>query len=180
MIQTVKLYGALRKLSGVSEFQADVSNVDQIFSFIKVNYPQTKEHLAEAFYSIYADDLDITFKNLVINQEENLKVIPIISGNFWSIFFTTLISGFVNTAITGTAALLSALAMGGLSLLAEALAPVPLEPATDPQVTSFLSNQTTNTTKAGGAAPLIFGECLVGSVVISAASDTVQITDNSP
>lgn len=179
MLRKIKLYGPLRKLSGVKEFEADVSNVDQVFSFIKVNYPNTKQHLSESFYSVHMNDLDITFKNLVIKGEGNLKVIPIISGNLLNVFLVTLFSGFVNTAVTGTAALLSALAVTGLQFIADILAPVPEKPATDPQIESFLTNQNANTTKAGGPAPLVFGECLVGSVVISAGADTVQVADSA-
>ena len=44
MIRKIKLYGPLKKLCGVKEFEADVSNVDQVFSFIKVNYPDCQQH----------------------------------------------------------------------------------------------------------------------------------------
>ncbi|MBT60562.1 MAG: hypothetical protein CMA63_03285 [Euryarchaeota archaeon] len=177
MLRKIKLYGPLRKLSGVEEFEADVSNVDQVFSFIKVNYPDTKQHLTESFYSVHMNDLDITFKNLVIKGEGDLKVIPIISGNFIDIFLGTLFAGFINTTVSNTAALLTALATTALAFVADLLAPVPIEPGTDPQEESFLTNQNANTTKAGGPAPLVFGECLVGSIVISAGADTVQVAD---
>ena len=58
------------------------------------------------------------------------------------------------------------------------LAPTPPpsnEVQSDPEVNSFISGATANTTKSGGAAPLIFGEYLVGSVVISAGADTVEV-----
>jgi predicted phage tail protein len=180
MMKKIKLYGPLRKLCGVKEFEADVSNVDQVFSFIKVNYPDTVQHLTESFYSIYMNDLDITFKNLVIKGEGDLRVIPCISGNLIDAFLLTLFSGFANPAVTGTAALVSALAITGISFVADLLAPVPPQQAgSDPQIESFLSNQTANTTKSGGSAPLVFGECLVGSVVISAGTDTVQVADST-
>ena len=67
----------------------------------------------------------------------------------------------------------------GLSFISDLLAPTPTDPQADQQVTSFLSNQTANTTRAGGAAPLVFGEFLVGSVVISAGADTVEIADST-
>ncbi len=177
MIKKIKLYGPLRKLSGVKEFKADVSNVDQVFSFIKVNYPNTQQHLTDCLYSVQINDLDITYKNIVIKGEGDIKVIPFISGNFdpFGIFFSTLILGFANTSITGTAALLAALGTTALAFVADLLAPVPPEQKTDPQIESFISNQTANTTKAGGAAPLVFGECFVGSIVISAGADTVQV-----
>lgn len=180
MLKKIKLYGPLRKLCGVKEFEADVSNVDQVLSYIKVNYPNTKQHFTECFYSVQMNDIDITFKNLVIKGEGDIKVIPIISGNFIDIFLVTLFSGFFNPLVTGTAALIGALTVAGVSILVDLLTPKPPEQKTDPQIESFISNQTINTTKAGGAAPLVFGEALVGSVVISAGADTVRVTDNTP
>ena len=115
MIRKIKLYGPLKKLCGVKEFEADVSNVDQVFSFIKVNYPDCQQHLSEACYSIVMNDVDITFANLIIKGEGDIKVIPLISGNFFLSFLTTAIIGFFNTSVTGTAALLQALAIGGLT-----------------------------------------------------------------
>jgi len=182
MLKKIKLYGPLRKLCGVKEFTADVSNVDQVLSYIKINYPNTKQHFTECFYSIQINDIDITYKNLVIQGEGDIKVIPFISGNFdpFGIFFSTLFAGFINTAVSGTTALLTALAVTGVAFIADMLTPKPPEQKTDPQIESFISNQTANTTKAGGAAPLVFGEALVGSVVISAGADTVKVTDNTP
>jgi len=182
MMKKIKLYGPLRKLCKVNEFEADVSNVDQIFSFIKVNYPNTKQHLTESFYSVQIDNLDITFLNFPIKSEAHIKVIPLISGNFFFTFFSTLFlssSIFVKGA-TFFQALKVALAVTALEIFADLLAVTPPTQGSDPQVESFLSNQTANTTKSGGAAPLVFGECLVGSVVISAGADTVQVADSTP
>jgi len=177
MIRKIKLYGPLRKLCGVKEFEADVSNVDQVFSFIKVNYPDCKQHLAEAAYSVYMKDIDITFANLSIEGEGDIKVIPIISGNFVQLLIP-FVTGFIAYG-TVTAALLYTAAIVGLTFLADLLTPTPEDSTADPQVTSFLSNQTANTTKSGVPAPLIFGECLVGSVVISAGSDTLKVDDST-
>ena len=177
MIKKIKLYGPLRKLCGVKEFKADVSNVDQVLSFIKVNYPNCKQHITEAAYSVVMDERDITFANLVIQGEGDIKVIPLISGNF--IFgLGSLIAGFFTSSIVTSALTMLAVNVG-LSFLSDLLSPAPQEPQADAQVASFLSNQTAKTTKAGGAAPLVFGECLVGSVVISAGADTVQVANTS-
>ena len=180
MIRKIKLYGPLRKLSGVKEFNANVSNVDQVYSYIKVNYPDCQQHLNEAYYSVVMNDVDITFKNLVIKGEGDIKVVPLVSGNFFLPFLTTLVSGFLNTSITAAAAFKSALVVGGLSFLSDLLAPTPPpsnEVQSDPEVNSFISGATANTTKSGGAAPLVFGEFLVGSVVISAGADTVEVNN---
>ena len=178
MRRKIKLYGPLRKLCGVKEFEANVSNVDQVFSFIKVNYPDCQQHLAEAAYSVVMNDVDITFANLSIEGEGDIKIIPLISGNIFAAFGFSFINGLF-TFETVTAALLYATAVAGLTFLADLLTPTPVEPSADPQITSFLSNQTANTTKAGVPAPLVFGECLVGSVVISAGSDTLKVDDST-
>tara|TARA_Y100000401_G_scaffold61736_1_gene48980 strand:- start:455 stop:1024 length:570 start_codon:yes stop_codon:yes gene_type:complete len=178
MIKKIKLYGPLKKISGVSEFDADVSNVDQVFSFIKANYPDCKQHLTEACYSVYMNETDITFKSLVIEGEGDIKVIPLVSGNFFFAFLTTFAGGLFAKGATLASALKGALAVTALSYIADLLAPTPQasnEIQDDPEVSSFISSQTANTTKSGGAAPLVFGEFLVGSVVISAAADTVEV-----
>ena len=121
---------------------------------------------------------DITFRSLVIEGEGDIKVIPLVSGNFIFPFLGTLFAGFFNTSMTAMAALKSALVVGGISFLSDLLAPTPTqgnEVEADPEVSSFISSQTANTTKSGGAAPLVFGEVLVGSVVISAGADTVEV-----
>jgi len=179
MIRKIKLYGPLKKLCGVKEFEADCSNVDQVFSFIKVNYPDCQQHLLEACYSIVMNDVDITFANLIIEGEGDIKVIPLISGNIFGIgAFIKIVGGFVTSSFfTSTLTMLAVNA--GLSFLTDLLTPSLEEPSADPQVTSFLSNQTANTTKSGVPAPLIFGECLVGSVVISAGSDTLKVDNSS-
>tara|TARA_R100000353_G_scaffold174168_1_gene141578 strand:+ start:210 stop:758 length:549 start_codon:yes stop_codon:yes gene_type:complete len=175
MTKKIKLYGTLRKLCGVKEFKADVFTVDQVFSFIKVNFPNTKQHLTNACYSVVVNERDITFANILIQTDEDIKVVPLISGNF--IFgLGGLIAGFFTSSVVTSALTMLAVNVG-LGFLSDLLAPTPSAPEADPQVSSFLSNQNANTTKAGGAAPLIFGECLVGSIVISAGADTVQVND---
>lgn len=179
MIRKIKLYGPLKKLCGVKEFEADVSNVDQVFSFIKVNYPKCKQHLTRACYSVVMNERDITFANLIIEGEGEIKVIPFISGNiaFLSGIASFFGGFFTSSVVTSTLTMLAVNV--GLTFLSDLLSPTPVDSTSDPQVGSFLSNQTANTTKAGGVAPLVFGECLVGSVVISAGSDTVKVNDSS-
>ena len=182
MIRKIKLYGPLRKLSGVREFNANVSNVSEVYSFIRVNYPGCKQHLNEACYSVVMNDVDITFRNLIIKGEGDIKVIPLVSGNFFLPFLTSFVGGFFVKGATFASALKGALAVGALTFVADLLAPTPPSSndiTSDPEVNSFISNATANTTKSGGAAPLVFGEYLVGSVVISAAADTVEVLNNN-
>ena len=114
MTSTIKIYGTLRKICGLKEFQADVSNVDQVFSFLKVNFPQCKQHLLDAFYSVQIDEKDVTFLGLVFEDQQEIKIIPVISGNFW--FFGALATWFTSSAVTS--ALLTIGATIGLNYLA--------------------------------------------------------------
>tara|TARA_Y100000004_G_scaffold34731_1_gene37137 strand:+ start:1858 stop:2493 length:636 start_codon:yes stop_codon:yes gene_type:complete len=64
-----------------------------------------------------------------------------------------------------------------LSGAAEMLTPVPKPPAVsdNPQSQNFSFSGVQNTSRAGTALPIIYGEIFAGSLVVSAGIDTVQI-----
>ena len=64
-----------------------------------------------------------------------------------------------------------------LSGAAEMLTPVPKPPGVsdDPQSRNFSFSGVQNTSRAGTAIPIIYGEIFAGSLVVSAGIDTVQI-----
>ena len=64
-----------------------------------------------------------------------------------------------------------------LSGAAEMLTPVPKPPgvSADPQAQNFSFSGVQNTSRAGTALPIIYGEIFAGSLVVSAGIDTVQI-----
>ena len=64
-----------------------------------------------------------------------------------------------------------------LSGAAEMLTPVPKPPGVsdDPQSQNFSFSGVQNTSRAGTAIPIIYGEIFAGSLVVSAGIDTVQI-----
>jgi len=64
-----------------------------------------------------------------------------------------------------------------LSGTAEMLTPVPKPPGVsdDPQAQNFSFSGVQNTSRAGTALPIIYGEIFAGSLVVSAGIDTVQI-----
>jgi len=64
-----------------------------------------------------------------------------------------------------------------LSGAAEMLTPVPKPPSVsdDPQSQNFSFSGVQNTSRAGTALPIIYGEIFAGSLVVSAGTDTVQI-----
>ena len=97
------------------------------------------------------------------------------SGSAWGELATT----YALTALTTTGAATFGGNVGAylvLSGVAGALTPVPSTPEQeqDPR-TSFSFSGIQNTSRAGVAVPVIYGETITGSVVISAAIDTVQV-----
>jgi len=68
-----------------------------------------------------------------------------------------------------------------LSGAAQMLTPVPKPPGVsdDPQTPNFSFNGVQNTSRAGTALPIIYGEIFAGSLVVSAGIDTVQIRKKS-
>ena len=64
-----------------------------------------------------------------------------------------------------------------LSGAAEMLTPVPKPPGVsdDPQSRNFSFSGVQNTSRAGTALPIIYGEIFAGSLVVSAGIDTVQV-----
>ena len=96
-----------------------------------------------------------------------------------SAFGATKAVGFtaagIGTAIgTGLSAIGAGLVLNGVS---EILFPPPTfeEPEDDPRI-SFNFSGVQNTSRAGTAHPIVYGEIVCGSVVISASVDTNQVT----
>nr|BAR30136.1 phage tail assembly protein [uncultured Mediterranean phage uvMED] len=75
---------------------------------------------------------------------------------------------------TGLSIIGAGLVLNGVSEMLFPL-PVPEEQEDDPRI-SFAFNGLTNTTRAGTSHPIVYGEIVTGSVVISAGIDTNQVT----
>ena len=83
MLTKIIVYGKLRKLLGKKEFMARLQNTRQIFSFLKVNYPQLSNQLLEMNYAIKLDD------NYLSNEDiekpignKTIRIIPIAQGSW--------------------------------------------------------------------------------------------------
>ena len=89
--------------------------------------------------------------------------------------------GFTATSTGLGASLVAAAGNFGIYLAlsgaAEMLTPVPKPPGVsdDPQTQNFSFSGVQNTSRAGTALPIIYGEIFAGSLVVSAGIDTVQI-----
>jgi len=201
MLRKIKLYGELAKFLGQKTFEAEVHNAAQAIRFLVVNFPQLEKHMADRYYKVNVGDWELEEKELHYpNGEEDIKIIPVVGGaggSFGKILmgvaliggaflFTPLKAGlfFKAAGVKGSFAAAGALtkasvAIGGALVLGgigDMLTPVPTisEMEQDPKL-SFNFSGIQNTSRAGIAVPVIYGEVLTGSVVVSAGIENAQV-----
>ena len=195
MLRKIKLYGELAKFLGQKTFEAEVHNAAQAMRFLVVNFPQLERHMADRYYKVNVGDWELEEKELHYpNGQEDIKIIPVVGGEggFKKVLLGAaligvgILSGGASFAggsfagvgfLGGTTAVLGnvgiALALTGI---AEMLTPVPTisEMEQDPR-NSFNFSGIQNTSRAGVAVPVIYGEALTGSVVVSAGIENAQV-----
>ena len=200
MLRKLKLYGQLAEFIGHKEFEIKVNSVSQAVSFLIHNFPEVERFMSPKYYQVKVGNYDIDESELAYPVgQEDIHFIPAISGagrGFGKILLgAALIAGaFLIPGLPGGAATFSMKAgLGGgflaksmvyvgaslvLSGVSDLLFPLP-EPQKfsseeDPQL-SFSFSGVQNTSRAGTPVPIVYGEIITGSVVISAAIDTNQV-----
>jgi predicted phage tail protein len=194
MLRKIKLYGQLAEYVGHKEFEVKVANVSQAVSFLINNFPQLQQYMNPKYYQIKVGDYAINKEEIVYPiGKEDIHFIPVISGagrGLGQILLGAVLigfafaggAGFFGQAFAKNAGLFSftkkigfALVLGGVSqLLFPTPEPQRFESEEDPKL-SFNFAGVQNTSRAGTPIPIVYGEIITGSVVISAAIDTNQI-----
>ena len=196
MLRKIKLYGELAKFLGQKTFEAEVSNAAQAMRFLVVNFPQLEKHMMERYYKVSVGNWELTEEELTYpNGEEDIKIIPVVGGAGRGIGRFLLGAVMIGVGIAsggatfaggnftgvgflgGTTALIGnlgiALAFQGLAQMITPVETIP-EREQDPRL-SFNFSGIQNTSRAGVAVPVIYGQVLTGSVVISAGIETAQV-----
>ena len=197
MLRTIRIYGRLAKFLKRRKFQAEVSSAAEAVRFLLANFPQLERHMADQHYRVSVGGYDLAEGELHDPAgEQEIKIIPVVAGagavgriiaGVALVALTIVTHGFGGATIGlfGAAAPLAlgtvGLAIGASLVLggvAQLLTPVPKMPTgsdsnQDPRKTySFSGIQ--QVSRAGVPVPIVYGETLVGSVVISVGVDTVQ------
>ena len=198
MLRKIKLYGKLAKFVGHRILEADVATAAEAVRFLVANWPELERHMADQHYrvSVGTYDLDLEELHDPAGQQE-IKIVPVMAGAGAT---AKIIAGIAIIALSfGIGALASAgVILGGLAGIgtvgtafvgigvslvlggvAQLLTPTPKVPTgadtqNDPRK-SYSFSGVQNTSRAGTPVPIVYGETIVGSVVISAGIDTVQV-----
>ena len=191
MMRTIRLYGRLAKFLKRRVFHAEVSSAAEAVRFLVTNFPQLEKHMAEQYYRVSVDNYDLDKDELHHPAGAEIKIIPVVAGagNVGRILLGALLiigsffipgsAALFGVAIKGVVASIGAtLFLGGVAGL---LSPVPRIPQgaaantdQDPRK-SYSFSGIQQTSRQGVPVPIVYGETIVGSVVISAGVDTVQV-----
>ena len=197
MLRKLKLYGELAEFVGHKEFEIKVDSLAKAVSFLVNNFPQVEKYMNPQYYQVKVGNYAVDKEEIhhPIGQED-IHIVPVISGAGRGplgkiLLGAALIAGAFMLGPTGffaaekltTGVILakSAVYLGAslvLSGVSEMLFPVPkpkeFKSEQDPQL-SFSFSGTQNTSRAGTPVPIVYGEIVTGSVVISGAIDTQQV-----
>ena len=195
MLKKIKVYGTLKKFLGQAEFEVDLNTPREAISFLVCNFKGIEKHMADQLYTIQVGAKVITEDLLNFRSQDDIKIIPVVHGNFFPILvgIGAILGG---SAITGTfigsTLIATALTTIGTTMVIDGVTSM-LTPQQDP--VSPVSNQSsldpsalasnysftglTNISNAGVPVNLVYGEIMVGSIVVSNGVDTVQVEGNN-
>lgn len=197
MLRKIRLYGQLAKFIGQRVLEADVETAAEAVRFLVTNWPELERHMADQYYRVSVGKYDLAAEELHDPAgQQDIKIMPVLAGagSVGRILLGVLLIGLA--FIPGVGASLAAATYGSLTSVgtvllglgaslvlggvAQLLSPVPQVNKTmgndpdDPR-RSFSFSGIQQTSRQGVPVPVVYGEMLVGSVVISAGIDTVQV-----
>ena len=203
MLRKLKLHGELAEFVGQEEFEAVIRTSAEAIKFLTCNFPKVEGYMSDKYYQVLLNKKPLNKEDLhnPIGKLD-VHIVPVITGAGGGagnrILLGAVLIGasflFPGAGLFGTKSALGAAKAGagiatkigtavsaigaGLVLngVSEILFPLPTpeEQEDDPRI-SFAFNGLTNTSRAGTSHPVVYGEIVTGSVVISAGIDTNQV-----
>ena len=204
MLRKVKLHGELAKFVGHEEFEAVVKTTAEAVKFLITNFPKLEAYMSDKYYQVLVGDTELDEEQIhdPIGKSD-IHIVPVITGAGGSSFNRILLGGaligasflfpgagmFAGGSAAAKAAAVASPFMAGIGSALSAVGagmvlngvseilfplPTPEEQEDDPRI-SFNFSGVQNTSRAGTAHPIVYGEIVTGSVVISASVDTNQV-----
>jgi predicted phage tail protein len=195
MLRKIKLYGKLAKFIGHRVLEADVATAAEAVRFLLANWPELEAHMSDQHYRVSIGTYDLLAEELHHPAgQAPISFVPVVAGAGATgriilgalLIIGAFFTGGATIGLLGLAApvaVSSVLLFAGATLLlggvAQLLTPTPkvkqgADNQDDPRK-SYSFSGIQNTSRAGTPVPIVYGETVVGSVVISAGIDTVQV-----
>jgi len=187
MLKKITVYGKLRKFLGQSTFEADVNNAREAFSFLFSNFKGLEKHMREQLYVVKIGAKVITTDLINMNTEKEIKIIPVVHGNFFTFVIGLALKYGAKKYITNkilttvVSYVATSLILKGVNdMLApqqDTRNPISNQDSLDPAAlaSNYSFTGLTNISNAGVPLNIAYGEILVGSIVVSNGVDTVQV-----
>lgn len=183
----LRLYGDLAEFAGAEQYEISAESAAEAVRFLAVNFPGLERHMRDQWYEVKVGGVVLAENEIhyPISSTDQVTITPIITGGGAVgriILGAALIA--VSFAIPGSWVVLgasvqtfafgvgAALVLGGVSQL---LTPNPsIDSRTkDPKtVESYSFSGLQNVNRQGVPVPIVYGEVVTGSVVISAGIDS--------
>ena len=195
MLRKIKLYGKLAKFIGHRVLEADVATAAEAVRFLLANWPELEAHMSDQHYRVSIGTYDLDLEELHHPAgAAPISFVPVVAGAGATgriilgalLIIGAFFTGGATIGLLGLAApvaVSSVLLFAGATLLlggvAQLLTPTPkvtqgADGQDDPRK-SYSFSGIQNTSRQGIPVPIVYGETIVGSVVISAGIDTVQV-----
>jgi len=197
MIRDIHLHGALGEKYG-KVHTLDASTVALVVAGITSRDPQFKQTINNGSFAVVIGDLDdennqenLTEETMQMSFGDNdtdIHIIPEVEGNkgfFQFVLGAVMVVGgmYMNVVAPGSGTWLIQAGIGvGLGGLAQMLSPNPTmsgERESAEETPSFMFNGPTNRSEQGGAVPLVYGQCMAGSTVISTGIDAEEVSNGN-
>ena len=191
MLRKIKVYGPLAKFLGWKEMEANCNSVAEAVQFLVSNWPDVEGHMAKQYYKVQVDDTVIGEDEIQNMSGGDIQITPVVGGasllksivGIGLIAISFGVGGFIAAPMTlsastglaaGSFAAQAAFAIGA-GLLASGLSDMfapPIPEADNDPTRAFSFSGVQNSSRAGLAVPILFGEVYTGSVVINQDLDT--------
>ena len=178
-LRTIRVYGTLADLLGRRTFRAAVATVYDAVSFLIANFPQVEAHIRERYFRVKISTWTLGENDLSapVGQTDEIHIIPAICGAGGNNALFGILAGI---ALIGASLLFPfggpillnlgiGLLLTGISSL---ISPTPEIPDDDNDPSkSYNFSGVQQTSREGVPVPLVYGDIITGSIVISAGFD---------
>ena len=186
---TVRFYGDLKQFG--TSFKMDVASVPEALRALMVQIAGLREHIEKGHYRVTADGKKLTESTLETDVEKSLHITPVVKGAGKDGGLLQTIAGVVLVVVgvvmnvyapgSGTVfiQLGAGMVLGGIAQLLTKLPKMDNFSKDTDQLKSSSFSNLVNMAAQGAPVPIVYGEMMIGSKVLSQGIRSVPIMSGS-